>query len=116
VVALAAEPLIASASGRTTHPLATRPGPTLRPRGALKGEPMSEVESDRCPGCGKPFESPDHDPRCSSCAEAGMLEEPPPPGATNCPHCARMLKEICRLSYELGKAQGELEASRWLKG
>ncbi len=45
-----------------------------------------------------------------------MLEEPPPPGATNCPHCARMLKEICRLSYELGKAQGELEASRWLKG
>jgi len=65
-----------------------------------------------CPGCGKPFDSPDHDPRCSSCAESGTLEDPPPPGATHCPHCARLLREICRLSYELGKAQGELEGLR----
>jgi hypothetical protein len=44
-----------------------------------------------------------------------MLEDPPPPGATNCPQCARMLKEICRLSYELGKAHGELEGLRLLR-
>jgi len=24
-----------------------------------------------CPACGKPYESPDFDPRCSSCAESG---------------------------------------------
>ena len=70
------------------------------------------MDSTRCPACGKPYESPDGDPRCSSCAEAGMLEDPPPPGAINCPQCARMLKEICRLSFELGKAQGELEGLR----
>jgi len=67
-----------------------------------------------CPGCGKPFDSPDQDPRCSSCAEAGMLEEPPPPGAPNCPRCARLLLMVCRLNYELGKAQGELEGLRAL--
>jgi hypothetical protein len=25
----------------------------------------------QCTGCGRPFESPDFDPRCSSCAESG---------------------------------------------
>lgn len=30
-----------------------------------------------CPGCHKPYESPDHDPRCSSCAESGTGPEPP---------------------------------------
>lgn len=29
-----------------------------------------------CPGCSKPFASPDHDARCSSCAESGWPEEP----------------------------------------
>ncbi len=31
---------------------------------------------DLCPGCGNPFSSPDHDPRCSSCAESGTGPEP----------------------------------------
>jgi len=65
-----------------------------------------------CPGCGKPYESPDHDPRCSSCAESGTLEDPPPPGATNCPQCARLLAELCRVNFELGKAHGELAGLR----
>lgn len=43
-----------------------------------------------------------------------MLEEPPPPGAPNCPRCARLLLMVCRLNYELGKAQGELEGLRAL--
>jgi hypothetical protein len=35
-----------------------------------------------------------------------MLEDPPPPGATNCPNCARMLGDVCRLSFQLGKVHG----------
>jgi hypothetical protein len=31
-----------------------------------------------CLGCGKPYRSPDHDPRCSSCVESGTGPEPPP--------------------------------------
>lgn len=34
-----------------------------------------------CPGCRKPFTSPDHDARCSSCAESGWPDEPPKPVA-----------------------------------
>ena len=30
----------------------------------------------------------------------------------SCPHCVRLLAELCRVSYELGKAQGELEMLR----
>lgn len=27
---------------------------------------------ERCPACDNPFKSPDDDPRCSSCVEAGV--------------------------------------------
>src|SRR6201999_4390492 len=34
------------------------------------------VSEPKCIGCGRPFKSPDHDPRCSSCVESGTGPEP----------------------------------------
>src|SRR4029079_9240998 len=55
---------------------------------------------------------------CCSCrAQAATLEPPPPPPVDStgfirslalpaCPECLRLLNELCRVNFELGKADG----------
>lgn len=54
-----------------------------------------------CPACSKAFASPDWDPFCSSCVEAGWRD-------AYLRGQASALPDLCRLSYELGLAQGKL--------
>lgn len=42
---------------------------TVTVRALLDAKPRADM---RCAACDKPFTSPDHDPRCSSCVEAGI--------------------------------------------
>lgn len=44
-------------------------------------EPADACEPGICPGCHKPYESPDHDPRCSSCSESDTGPEPEAPSS-----------------------------------
>jgi len=69
-----------------------------------------------CPACGKPFDSPDHDPRCSGCVEAGMLGRPAPKSTPGCPCCEWLLRALCLANFELGKAHGQLEGLRAGRG